>query len=121
MTGTGVVPSDTTSQGESAFYNANYVPWNNYEDLSPSINASSTLGKGGLNDLVLEYINTTGASTLKTSTPMNLTLLPGSFSISSDHSSLVWTSTVSTVPVPGSLGLFISGLLGLWKLQQRKR
>ncbi len=120
VTGTGLVPSDSSSQNESSF-NAISAPWGAGAGMSTSVSASTQLGQGGVNDLYIEYLASPGG-TIHNSTPVSEGVLAGNFSISSDNSGVVWTSNAATaVPIPaGAEWMFLGSLLGLMKMKSRK-
>ncbi|WP_347989537.1 hypothetical protein [Methylomonas sp. AM2-LC] len=109
LTGTGLL-TDSTSLQEAGF-NANFVSWGIGEGLGTN-DLSSTYGNGGLNQLVAQYLSSPGATVTKNG-PVNMSLLPGYFSLS--NTGVIWTSTAAAtaVPLPAASWLFIGGLLSL--------
>ena len=113
--GLGLVPSSTFDQDLSGF---NAITWGPGSG-SVSVNTSTTLGNGGMNELVMQYEHTTGIASPKNSTPMTLEQLSGYFSINAATNAVTWT-VPAAVPVPGAAWLFSGGLLALLNLQKRK-
>jgi hypothetical protein len=87
-----------------------------------SQNHSTVYGGSGANSLSVIVYNSPGGNVVS-STPYTTTKPTGYFSLSQTGGSyyLNWTSsTVSAVPVPGAVWLFLGGMMTLLGFQKRK-
>jgi hypothetical protein len=103
-----------------SYFNSTNFPWGVSQGAA-AVDQSTTVGGGGLNQLLVQYVTTTGSATVANNTVMNLQTLSGYFSLNTANSTLNWTSTaVSSVPVPAAVWLFMGGLMSVLGFQKRK-
>ncbi|MBD9355270.1 hypothetical protein [Methylomonas albis] len=109
--------SEVTTTGASSYFG--YTFWTQNMGIS-GWNGSAKVRNSGVEDETLDfYFVHSPGGTVGTSTRAIFEKLEGKFSLDIADAKLVWTPTVTAVPLPGAVWLFLGGLVSLLRLQKR--
>lgn len=106
----------TTNPSNSAYFN--YTFWGKSEGISGWV-GSATVRNGAVADQTLDLFNIhLPVGTPLTSTKAIFDKLDGYLSLDVANAQLSWHSNVTPVPLPTATWLFLSGLIGFFKIQK---
>ncbi|MBD9360603.1 hypothetical protein [Methylomonas fluvii] len=109
--------SEVTTTGASSYFG--YTFWTKTMGIS-GWDGSAKVRSSGVEDETLDFyfVHSPGGSVVA-STRAVFDKLEGQFSLDIANAKLVWTPTVTAVPLPGAVWLFLGGLVSLLRLQKR--